>query len=231
MATLLAGPHSVSFLVHRNLLVSHSSFFKAALTSEFEEANTNIICLPEQDPEIVGLFVQWCYTGDPHYSRFAGHKLIQLIQLYEFADKYMIPRLHNDLIWVLFALRHDQHTLPKAAVKYAFTQLPDTCPLLALLAAWYVWHAASAKLLTRKDLESLLSFSIELNFQNFAKIHEGKVDPFMKDPGVFYEKICSSTSGNDILSAETGKAEEAEAPDSKGDESFSFALSAAPDFG
>ena len=98
----------------------------------------------------------------------------------------MIPRLKNDIVWELFYIRRSEYTLPKTCVEYACTHLPVICPLLHLLAAWYVWHPRSAEQLTRTDLELLPAFSVELNLQHFARNHEQKMDPFSENPSVFY---------------------------------------------
>lgn len=60
--TLKIGEPPTELHAHRNLLFSSASYFRAALTSSWLES-CGTVCLPEHDPEIVELYVQYLYTG------------------------------------------------------------------------------------------------------------------------------------------------------------------------
>lgn len=53
----------VTYMVHKELLISASPFFAAALTSTFAEGLDQTVRLPEEKPEIFEWFLQWLYTG------------------------------------------------------------------------------------------------------------------------------------------------------------------------
>jgi hypothetical protein len=47
----------------KKLLVEYSTFFAAALNGNFAEGKTHCVALPEEDPDIFQIFVQWLYRG------------------------------------------------------------------------------------------------------------------------------------------------------------------------
>ncbi|RSL45495.1 hypothetical protein CEP53_010764 [Fusarium sp. AF-6] len=51
------------FKTHRAIVCSQSSFFKKALSSNFKEGVSGTIDLPDDDPKIVKLFLEFLYTG------------------------------------------------------------------------------------------------------------------------------------------------------------------------
>lgn len=68
MATVIVGDDKtskppVSYLVHKELLVSASPFFAAALNGAFAEGLDQAVRLPEEKPETFEWFLQWLYTG------------------------------------------------------------------------------------------------------------------------------------------------------------------------
>lgn len=56
-------PHHRDFAVHETLLQSHSAFFCGALREPWKEAQDHIISMPEDDPLVVNIYVQYLYTG------------------------------------------------------------------------------------------------------------------------------------------------------------------------
>lgn len=63
MVALETGPSSQIFMVHEELLTEHSPFFQAAIKKEWNESQDRNIPLPDDDPEVVSLYVNWTYTG------------------------------------------------------------------------------------------------------------------------------------------------------------------------
>lgn len=52
----------------KDLLVYHSRFFAGALSGSFSESS-GVVTLPEDDPSIFELFVQWLYVGKGYLSK------------------------------------------------------------------------------------------------------------------------------------------------------------------
>jgi len=51
------------FSVHEELVRANSPFFEAALGREWKEAVEGVVTLPDDNPEIFGIYVQWLYCG------------------------------------------------------------------------------------------------------------------------------------------------------------------------
>lgn len=66
-ATVMIGGkedgRAASFAVHKDLLVSASPFFAAALNGNFAEGLDQVVTLPEEKPECFEWFIWWLYTG------------------------------------------------------------------------------------------------------------------------------------------------------------------------
>ncbi|KAF2500044.1 hypothetical protein BU16DRAFT_522892 [Lophium mytilinum] len=56
-------PNTRTWFLYESLLCSYSDFFRAALQGGFKEAKEKRVALPEEDPEVFELFVQWLFTG------------------------------------------------------------------------------------------------------------------------------------------------------------------------
>ncbi|CAO2648017.1 Nn.00g089390.m01.CDS01 [Neocucurbitaria sp. VM-36] len=52
-----------SWVLPKALISRYSSFLKSACTRDFKERNENRIELPEDDPKVFALFVEWMYYG------------------------------------------------------------------------------------------------------------------------------------------------------------------------
>ncbi|KXX74335.1 Kelch repeat and BTB domain-containing protein 7 [Madurella mycetomatis] len=64
MVTLLVGPDRQKFVVHKNLLVSQSKYFKSALAAGlFREAIEGVVTFDEDDPDAFRLLINWLYRG------------------------------------------------------------------------------------------------------------------------------------------------------------------------
>ncbi|KAI9658960.1 MAG: hypothetical protein M1821_001920 [Bathelium mastoideum] len=87
-----------SFFVYEKHLTHHSTFFRKALSGPWTESISRVIELPEDEPKVFQLFVQWLYTEDyAHYSDCAAPKEYHY-KLYVFADKLQVPALKNCVI-------------------------------------------------------------------------------------------------------------------------------------
>ncbi|KAK6533757.1 hypothetical protein TWF694_002688 [Orbilia ellipsospora] len=61
--TLAAGTAKTIVKVHEYVLIAQSPFFKAALTSGFQESKAQHISLPEIKPEILTKVLRWLYRA------------------------------------------------------------------------------------------------------------------------------------------------------------------------
>ena len=63
-ATILVGADEVVFHIPKALLCATSPFFKAALDGNFQEKDTQLLKLPEEDPRIFAIINRWMYCKE-----------------------------------------------------------------------------------------------------------------------------------------------------------------------
>jgi hypothetical protein len=56
-------PNHVDFGTHESFLTSRSDFFRRAMNGNWTEADTRVVKLPEDDPNVFGLYLDYVYTG------------------------------------------------------------------------------------------------------------------------------------------------------------------------
>ncbi|KAK8202730.1 hypothetical protein IWZ01DRAFT_110453 [Phyllosticta capitalensis] len=138
LVQLVTGPEKEIFVAHKELLAKHSPFFKNALCEPWKEAISNVIELPDSDPVVVAVFLEWVYTQKyiaPHMA----------LDLYIFGDKYQISLLETEALRALFSHwamwnektgRYDvvAENLPTAEIiHHALDHLPTTSKLLDMI--------------------------------------------------------------------------------------------------
>ncbi|KAF2278662.1 uncharacterized protein EI97DRAFT_456118 [Westerdykella ornata] len=91
---LSVGEDETPFDAHIELLCAHSPFFDNALKGRFQEAETKIIALPEDDPDSFSDLLSYVYTKRISVDEKAT-TWMDLCKLWVMADKYQIPALQN----------------------------------------------------------------------------------------------------------------------------------------
>ena len=148
MVTLFVGPERAQFLVHKDVICQVSDFFTKAFNSEFSEAKTASMDLPEEDPNLFEVFVRWLYhpliedAKETHPdAEKKSHTL--LVRLYLLADKYSIVTLKRSIIdHLVFYIRLNPagiyapslHDLSKI-----YENAPASSGLRKLFLDWFKW--------------------------------------------------------------------------------------------
>lgn len=151
MVKFEVGDTQSTFHVHLDHLCAASSYFTAAFTKDFLEAQGNFMKLPEDDPDIFELLVRWLYTKElavpvTDTKEDCNEHYLQLCKLYVSADKYRILALKNYIVDYFFMLKlklasHPLYNAPQMnVVYYVYKNTTGSCALRKLLIAWNVWH-------------------------------------------------------------------------------------------
>ena len=95
------GPNQQRFGVFKARISRFSTFFKAAFSGSFKEASSDVVLLPDDDPEIFDIVQVWLNVD--WLTQFVNGKHIdctsrQLIDVFIFGDKYGMPELRNAAI-------------------------------------------------------------------------------------------------------------------------------------
>jgi hypothetical protein len=56
-------PNDAKFVAHESFLTARSEFFRRAINGSWKESDTRVVKLPEDDPEIFALYINYIYTG------------------------------------------------------------------------------------------------------------------------------------------------------------------------
>ncbi|KAL8876562.1 MAG: hypothetical protein Q9198_005270 [Flavoplaca austrocitrina] len=97
IVTLVIGPNHKAYYVHHGLLCDRSSYFRAALQGQFQEAQANRIEFPEEDETTFEIFIRWLY-GSKFEVATTSAGLRQAVTVMGFARRIVLPELHNDFI-------------------------------------------------------------------------------------------------------------------------------------
>jgi len=76
-------------MVHESFLTSRSEFFRRALNGNWQEAETRVIKLPDDDPEIVALYINFVCTGQLSTAKMKEKKMrtLDLSELHDCIEK------------------------------------------------------------------------------------------------------------------------------------------------
>jgi hypothetical protein len=185
---MIVGTEEDCFTVHQDLLVHHSSFFRAALTGNFKEADTKAVILADTESQTTELFVHWLY-----YQRFptdddskgliefwhdddedgGDTKSTNLLKLYIFSDMYKVPVLKRQVLDEFFHHITDLDLPSTDNVASAFNNLPDDDPMCRLLVdALCYWGNAW----TNDGVGVLPVMFITMMMNQYAKFAHGEKD-------------------------------------------------------
>lgn len=117
--TILVGSPPTEFSVHEKILMtSESEFFN----NGFQETQTGILKLPEDDAESFQLFLHWTYGNATSHvgaekAFFKGVPPSALLKLYALAFKYMLESLQDATVKLMW-----WHALSRTWTEMCFTQ-------------------------------------------------------------------------------------------------------------
>ena len=138
------GANTQDFGIHKGLLCEASSYFKGALSHDFQEARENIVYLREDAVETFQRFQLWLYTGHILDSDESVELLSPrpLIDLYIWADLRGIPKLQDlvsDLLQtsLLATLQADGKPLDSAFIHLIYNSTLKNSPLRRLWTFYY----------------------------------------------------------------------------------------------
>ena len=105
----MVGPEEQCFYVHPSILAAHSEFLKSALKEEWTEGKDRVIKLPEDDPEIFYIYVQWLYTGTIFTkTKEEAHSFDHLVDLYLLGEKMLDQVFQNRVMDALVSATRER---------------------------------------------------------------------------------------------------------------------------
>ncbi|EXJ60153.1 hypothetical protein A1O7_04305 [Cladophialophora yegresii CBS 114405] len=111
--TVVVGPEAKKFHLHESVLVSESLFFRGCLQSGMKEQIEKTVVLPEDDWEIFGILADLVYTK----TVSSANNFRALLSAYILADRLLMPRLQNELMYCMCARLCPAHGQYKVSVE------------------------------------------------------------------------------------------------------------------
>lgn len=161
MATINVADETKSkkqtFIVHKDFICHYSPFFHAAFNGRFVEGQTQIMELEDVEPAAFHLFVSWLYSQRLMDEQEESPSATTLIRLWLLADRFLIPRLQNEVLAAVDKLRCSQTQRPGGPYHSVYNNTLPGSPLRRYLVQ--VWGSG-----TGAKLEHLADFPPEMLF-------------------------------------------------------------------
>jgi len=100
MVTLSVRPKHHEYTVHEDLICRPSEFFKKAFEGKFKEGEEGVLCMPENEPGTISLYIDWIYRSAVPCgrSKTVQSHIYNLYDLYIFADKIYLIELKDKVM-------------------------------------------------------------------------------------------------------------------------------------
>lgn len=190
------GEHKTTWHLPKDLLAHYSTFFATALKGDFAEASTNAISLPEVEPRVFEVFVQWLYLGIFHREKASRHSVSRHSQLAEawiLGDRLGCAAF-QDFAMLKLTSYHKRYVINQSFVTLAYRNSPSGSKLRRCLVAHYLYdrfHKPAPRCeewTPDGDEEEIVDFLVDVGRVAVAKGREGFENPYEK-PYQFLEVI------------------------------------------
>jgi hypothetical protein len=148
-------PDLEDFVAHESFLISRSEFFRRALNGNWKEAETRIVKLPDEAPDIFGLYLNLVYTGHVHTAHKSQEDLMaldedefvgiickeywKLVKVYVLAESLQDVAARNAVVIAMLDLARVRYSdgvgvVPSSgAASFGYAGTPESSPLRRLL--------------------------------------------------------------------------------------------------
>jgi hypothetical protein len=123
---LFVGPEATLFRVHKKILCDKVPYFDKMFNGGFLEATEMKAILPEDDPVVYGLLLEWVYSGcyaklDIKDHTSSSGPFIERIKLYAFAEKIcLVPLMDYTMTTLISNYHHHMKALSDVAMLLAY---------------------------------------------------------------------------------------------------------------
>lgn len=119
--TLVVGKEpEVKFGVHKTLLEHCNPFFEAMFRSGMREAQTHVVSLPEESPEVIKKFADWLYRAEVDTVDDDDEVGVAL-DCWKLGDKWQMP-IWQDYLLNAMAAYWEQHVVDILRVRWAIKE-------------------------------------------------------------------------------------------------------------
>ena len=160
MVDILVGPQLERFGVHEKLIRESSPFLNKAMSGEWRESSEDAVKLPEDEPEIFGVYVHWLYYGTmPVIGNSPFLEYLNLAKGYILGDKLLDTRYQDATIHAIIERsvtpHEDKLWYPlTSTIEHAYNNTGESAKIRKLLVDLYVF-AGQGNWLNPKNASSV----------------------------------------------------------------------------
>ncbi|KAL9001231.1 MAG: hypothetical protein Q9169_000415 [Polycauliona sp. 2 TL-2023] len=136
-----SGQVAETFTPHCELLMFYSPYFKTMMNGNWEEAKSNIVNLPADEPMVYEVFQDWLYGVDLSLEDAQMTKPSLMLKLWIFGDKVQVPGFQNAAMEALrYAVIEPPFEFRLKDIQFAFNNSGEGSPLRKFIVDLYVWE-------------------------------------------------------------------------------------------
>ncbi|THW58001.1 hypothetical protein D6D19_10466 [Aureobasidium pullulans] len=175
IVTVDVGPEGTSFMVHRDLLVFYSDYFRGAFNSSFKEAVECKLKLPDERVDVFSIFNKFIYTRQL-FDEDVDPTWQLLIEVWLFGDKHIVPALQNEVMDTLIAKNAKLNLIPAAELQTIYDNTLHSSPLLRIVVDWVTYKSEMQRSLKSEKTdfhwphEALVDLAIGLGSKKAEKL-------------------------------------------------------------
>ncbi|KAI4746328.1 hypothetical protein E4T50_03350 [Aureobasidium sp. EXF-12298] len=164
--TIEVGPKKKTYVIHKELLIFYSDYFRGAFNGSFKEATEGKICLHNESEDVFDVFNKFLYSrliADDKNEKFSWDKLVDI---WLFGDKYIIPSLQNVAMDTIINKVNSDRVIPTNQISKIWEQTLPSSALRKYILERSTYKLSAAEFLKHEDYwtrEALLGL-IETHF-------------------------------------------------------------------
>ncbi|KAL8753187.1 MAG: hypothetical protein Q9199_005233 [Rusavskia elegans] len=159
-----------SYSTHRELLCYYSPFFRSMMNGSWEEAKSNIINLPADEPQVYEIFQNWLYGAGLDLELGQTKDMSLLLSLWIFGDKVQVPWFQNAAIEALrIAIIEPPREFRLKDIQTAFENSGEGSPIRKLIVDGYVWEGSLKGLMDKFQDEGYPKAFITQFFEGYVE--------------------------------------------------------------
>ncbi|KAI4847774.1 hypothetical protein E4T44_04323 [Aureobasidium sp. EXF-8845] len=153
------GTQKKAFLIHKDLLIFYSDYFRAAFNGSFSEATERKISLSDERVDVFSVVNQFVYTRQLSHQLDSDLQWEVLFRTWLFGNKYLMPSLQNKVMSVLFAKNKKTNVVPTLWLKLTYDNTLPGSPL-------------------RSFIVDFTAYKLDITIPEFGKLwpHEALID-------------------------------------------------------
>ncbi|KEQ71847.1 hypothetical protein M436DRAFT_50601, partial [Aureobasidium namibiae CBS 147.97] len=129
IVTVEVGAEKKAFLIHKDLLIFYSDYFRGAFDGSFSEAAKGKLFLVDERVNVFSIVNQFVYTRELSDKDNYELDWDVLIRAWIFGDKYLMPSLQNKVMTTLIEKHTRDNFLPTLQFKLIWNNTLPGSPL------------------------------------------------------------------------------------------------------